>query len=71
MIINLDKKTIYRIKNNEEFIFDFNNNICTIIYNQIKLELKLKVLELKIVKNYFFVKYKIEEDCFQIEVKCI
>ena len=71
MIIDFKNKYIKRIKKESEIKIDFLNEMCTIIDNNLKVNLKIKVIEINIKDNNFLVKYKIENDYFKIEIKII
>lgn len=69
----LDKKNLIleRDTNDLKLIFDFNNNKCNIHEksSHINLVLDINILELVNKDNYFKVRYKIEEDEYQISIE--
>ncbi|MBQ8891858.1 MAG: hypothetical protein IJ068_03225 [Bacilli bacterium] len=71
MIIDLKNKTINRVKDNLELELDFNNNICNVVSDGLKFKFNIDVVELDIHENNFLVKYKVESDYFEIEIKMI
>ena len=72
-LMNIDLKniTLERINENQEIKFNFKNNTCYIISDGLNLEINIEVLEKKVLNNYFYVYYKIENDYFKLEVKII
>lgn len=71
MNIDLKNITLERINENQEIKFNFKNNTCYIISDGLNLEINIEVLEKKVLNNYFYVYYKIENDYFKLEVKII
>ena len=70
-IIDLKNNIMERIYDNQTIRFDFNNNICYIEADNIVLDLEIKVLEIKSLNDYFYVKYNIDNDYYEIEIKII
>ena len=70
MILDFKTNTLKRITQFLEIVFAFNEKICFIIVkeNKRKLHFNFDLLELENKKNYFYVKYKIESDNFEIEI---
>ena len=71
MVIDLKNKCLQRIKKDSEIKIDFINEVCIVIENNLKLNFKIEVLKINIKDNNFLVKYKIENDYFEIEIKII
>ena len=71
MVIDLKNKCLQRIKKDSEIKIDFINEECSVIENNLKLNFKIEVLKINIKDNNFLVKYKIENDYFEIEIKII
>lgn len=73
MILDKNLNTLKRITETEEILFDYNNSTCTILDKKSnnKISFKIKVEKIKNQKDYFYVNYKIEEDCFEIEIRII
>ena len=68
MTIDFKNKIIERENNDYKIIFDFLNKISYIEKQELKFNLKLEVIKLKIEDNYFRVIYKIENDYFDLEI---
>lgn len=68
MIIDFKNKRIERENNNYKIIFDFINKISYIEESELKFNLELDVIDVDIKGNYFKVKYKIENDYFELEI---
>lgn len=71
MIIDLKNNVVERIKDEETIIFDFKNSDCIIKSKELNFNFQIKVLEIKVLKDYFYVNYKIENDDFKLEIKII
>lgn len=73
MILDLNLNILERETKNEKIIFDFLNKICFIqdkISNN-KTSFQIEIINLKNNKNYFYVKYKIDENIFEIKIEII
>ncbi len=68
MIIDLKNKTLNRIKDNQEYLFDFINSKCYINYNNTSILLPINVIKYEF-NNNIFVKYQIENDNFEIKIQ--
>ena len=68
IIIDLNNKTLNKINKNEEYLFDFDNNNCLIKYQNMAVNLPIKVLNKEIGSKYIFIKYKIENDIYEIKI---
>lgn len=64
MIIDLENKIMYRIKDKEEIILNFNDLKCTIYdkMNNINLEMEIDVLKIEVDNERFYVKYRLNEN---------
>ena len=69
MIIDLKEKILERKKERMNFLFDFQKQLCIIKDETMEYYLELKVLECNISKDTFFVKYQIEKDNYELEIK--
>ena len=73
MLLNLKSNVLKRITESLEIIFDFNEKICFIIdksnNTNFSLDINLEILENE--NGYFYVKYKIEEDKFEIRIQIV
>ena len=69
----LDKKNLILERDTKDLklTFDFKNNICYLYEknSHIKFDLVINILELINKDNYFRVKYKIENDLYQISIE--
>ena len=73
MIINIKDNIIERKKNTEEIVLDFNNSVCKILDKESnnKLSFDIEVLSVINFENYFNVKYRIQNDDFEFEIKIV
>ena len=71
MIINLNNKTLERIKKEDKYLFDFNKNICYITTNEFKTSFPIKVIDLNIENNIFYVKYQIDNNLYEYKIKVL
>ena len=71
MILDLKYNTLERINNYRKIKFDFYNKLCFIEEDNYKLSFVIKVLKLINKDNNFYVKYKIENDFYEIDIKLI
>ena len=60
MIFDLKNKKLNRIKDNQEYLFDFVNSNCYINYNNTNILLPINVIKNEIDNNNIVVKYQIE-----------
>lgn len=70
MNLDLNKNILIRETKNEKITFDFNNKICYIYdkSSNLKINFCIEVIDLKILNNSFYVKYKIDKDEFEIKI---
>ena len=71
MIINLNNKTLERIKNEEKYLFDFNNKLCIIKTKEFELSFPIKVIDLNVDNNLFYVKYQIDNNLYEYNIKVL
>ena len=73
MLLDLNFNTLKRETKNEEIIFDFlNKNCCVFDKNSNnRIVFQIEVISLENKDNYFYVKYKIADDFFEISIKII
>ena len=71
MIIDLNNKSLERIKKGEKYLFDFNNNICITKTNEFELSFPIKVIDLNIDNNMFYVKYQIDNNLYEYKIKVL
>ncbi len=71
MILDLKGNVLERKKDNKTIVLDFNKKNGIIIDNSYKLNIDIDVIELKNKKNNFYVKYKIEDNSFEIEINIL
>ena len=73
MLINKRENTLKRVTDDAEIVFDFNLKNCSILdrTSNNKISFKIDVLEQSNVSNEFYVKYKIENNVFEVMVKII
>ena len=73
MILNKEKNTLKRIIKEEEILFDFYNKKCYVFSkeNNIKIDFPIKVIEFKNTDKDFYVKYKIDENLFELMIEII
>ncbi len=71
MILDFNHNTLERSNKDSKIIFDFKKEMCFIVEETYNVEFKILVIDLIINKNYFYVKYQIEKDLFEIEIKLI
>ena len=73
MIIDLKNNTLKRTNEELELFFEFNLLKCLVLdkINNIKFNLEINLIKLEKTKDYFYVKYKIENDEFEIMIKII
>lgn len=71
MILDLSYNTLKRITNSEEIVFDFLNKNCQVFdkTSNNKISFQIEVISLENINNYFYVKYKIEEDLFEVKIR--
>lgn len=71
MIIDLKNKTIERRKEEVVFIFNFQKQLCIVKDKTMEFNLEIKVLKCIISKDIFSVKYQIENDIYELEIKIL
>jgi len=71
MIIDLKNYTLERSNNDYKINFDFKKNKVYLNEDDRNFTLDIDLIEIKVLDNYFKVKYKIVDDCFELEVKVI
>jgi len=71
MIIDLKNNVMERIYKNQVIKFNFNKKKCFIETDNLVLDIKIKLLDLVSLNNYFYVKYKIDNDSYEFEIKVI
>ena len=71
MIINLNNKTLERINNKEKYFFNFKKENCKISTKEFEMQIPIKVVKCTIQNNNFYVKYQIDEDYYEIDIKQI
>ena len=73
MLIDLSCNTLKRSDLEKELFFEFNKKICTVYdkTNNNKMVLEIELIKSEIRKDYFFVKYKIIDNEFEIMIKII
>ena len=73
MLLNKKDNTLTRITENEEIFFNFQEKKC-LIYDkksQTRISFLIEVLKLENNDKDFYVKYKIDNDLFEIMIKII
>ena len=70
MIINMKNNTLERIKKEERYLFDFNNNICIVNSEDLNLSFPIKVLDIS-NNNIFYVKYYIGNNLYEYKIKVL
>ena len=73
MILNVKKNTLKRITEQAEILFNFNLHKCYVFdkISKTKFRMEIEVLQLKNLPKYFYVKYKIEDNLFEMMIKII
>lgn len=73
MFLDLNLNILKRETKNEEIVFDFFNEKCQIFdkNSNNKISFQIEVISLENKNNYFYVKYKIEDDFFIINIKIL
>ena len=73
MFLDLNLNILKRETKNEEIVFDFLNEKCQIFdkNSNNKISFQIEVISLENKDNYFYVKYKIEDDFFIINIQIL
>ena len=71
MVIDLNNNTLERSKDDYKIKLDFKNNLATISQDNININIDINVLNIKVLDDYFYVKYKLEFDYFEFEISII
>lgn len=69
VVIDLNNNILERYSNNEKIIFDFNNKKCYI--DSLNVFFDINVINFINEKNKFYVKYKLENDSFEIKIEIV
>ena len=67
-LVNLKERTLERVNKQDIIKFNFKDSNCNIKNNNLNFNFKIEVLDLKVLDNYFYVLYKLEEDYYKLEI---